>query len=213
MKKTVADQFVKILATTDVERNYGMAGDTLTCLTDTIRRQGKIEWLHTRHEEVAGLCGRGGGAFDRRAWRLRGQLWAWQPSPDQRSVRQPPLTAARTCGCSRAAQARWLLPPKPEMTLLAPDFDLGSAAQRGRGVRHRHGLRVRHQLERALAALWTGQGTTPLLRDFRHLRARGELFRRPAVRAATSRAVLLLVPHSHGCARHRALGVLDYGQQ
>lgn len=54
--KTVADQFAEILVAAGVKRIYGIAGDTLTGLTDTIRRQGKIEWLHIRHEEVAAFA-------------------------------------------------------------------------------------------------------------------------------------------------------------
>jgi hypothetical protein len=34
-----------------VERIYGIVGDTLNELTDAIRRQGKIEWVHAQHEE------------------------------------------------------------------------------------------------------------------------------------------------------------------
>src|ERR1700754_1759792 len=53
MAKTVADQFVETLAAAGVKRIYGIVGDSLNGLTDSIRRQGKIEWIHVRHEEVA----------------------------------------------------------------------------------------------------------------------------------------------------------------
>src|SRR3981189_2090363 len=53
--RTVADQFAAILAAAGVKRIYGIVGDSLNGLTDAIRRQGKIEWIHVRHEE--------GGAF------------------------------------------------------------------------------------------------------------------------------------------------------
>ena len=53
MAKTVADQFAEILAAAGVKRIYGIVGDSLNGLTDAIRRQGKIEWKHMRHEEVA----------------------------------------------------------------------------------------------------------------------------------------------------------------
>src|SRR5689334_24295107 len=53
---TVADQFVEILAIAGVKRIYGIVGDSLNGLTDAIRRQGKIEWVHVRHEEVAALA-------------------------------------------------------------------------------------------------------------------------------------------------------------
>src|ERR1700681_3594664 len=56
MTKTVADQFVETLAAVGVKRIYGIVGDSLNGLTDAIRRQGKIEWLHVRHEEVAAFA-------------------------------------------------------------------------------------------------------------------------------------------------------------
>jgi pyruvate dehydrogenase (quinone) len=54
--KTVADQFAQTLAAAGVERIYGIVGDSLNGLTDAIRRQGKIEWVHVRHEEVAAFA-------------------------------------------------------------------------------------------------------------------------------------------------------------
>ena len=56
MAKTVADQFAEILATAGVKRIYGLVGDSLNGLTDALRRQGKIEWIHVRHEEVAAFA-------------------------------------------------------------------------------------------------------------------------------------------------------------
>jgi pyruvate dehydrogenase (quinone) len=54
--KTVADQFAATLAAAGVKRIYGIVGDSLNGLTDAIRRQGQIEWLHVRHEEVAAFA-------------------------------------------------------------------------------------------------------------------------------------------------------------
>jgi hypothetical protein len=51
MAKTVADQFADILAAAGVKRIYGIVGDSLNGITDAIRRQGKIEWVHVRHED------------------------------------------------------------------------------------------------------------------------------------------------------------------
>jgi pyruvate dehydrogenase (quinone) len=56
MAKTVADQFAETLATAGVKRIYGVVGDSLNGLTDALRRQGKIEWVHVRHEEVAAFA-------------------------------------------------------------------------------------------------------------------------------------------------------------
>jgi pyruvate dehydrogenase (quinone) len=56
MAKTVADQFAEILAAAGVKRIYGIVGDSLNGITDAIRRLGKIEWVHVRHEEVAAFA-------------------------------------------------------------------------------------------------------------------------------------------------------------
>jgi pyruvate dehydrogenase (quinone) len=56
MAKTVADQFAETLAAAGVKRIYGVVGDSLNGLTDSIRSQGKIEWVHVRHEEVAAFA-------------------------------------------------------------------------------------------------------------------------------------------------------------
>ena len=56
MAKTVADQFVETLAAAGVKRIYGIVGDSLNGLTNALRRQGAIEWVHVRHEEVAAFA-------------------------------------------------------------------------------------------------------------------------------------------------------------
>jgi pyruvate dehydrogenase (quinone) len=54
--KTVADQFIERLAAVGVKRVYGIVGDSLNGLTDAIRRQARMEWVHVRHEEVAAFA-------------------------------------------------------------------------------------------------------------------------------------------------------------
>jgi pyruvate dehydrogenase (quinone) len=56
MAKTVADQFVATLAAAGVERIYGIVGDSLNAITDSIRREKNIDWMHVRHEEVAAFA-------------------------------------------------------------------------------------------------------------------------------------------------------------
>ncbi|SNB76576.1 pyruvate dehydrogenase (quinone) [Arboricoccus pini] len=56
MAQTVADQMVQTLAAIGVKRIYGIVGDSLNGFTDSLRRQGEIEWLHVRHEEVAAFA-------------------------------------------------------------------------------------------------------------------------------------------------------------
>jgi pyruvate dehydrogenase (quinone) len=54
--KNVAEQFAETLAAAGVKRIYGIVGDSLNGLTDAIRSQGRIDWLHIRHEEVAAFA-------------------------------------------------------------------------------------------------------------------------------------------------------------
>jgi pyruvate dehydrogenase (quinone) len=56
MPDTIADQFAATLAAAGVKRIYGIVGDSLNGLTDALRRQGKIEWIHVRNEEVAAFA-------------------------------------------------------------------------------------------------------------------------------------------------------------
>jgi pyruvate dehydrogenase (quinone) len=55
-KVTVADVIVETLAKLGVKRVYGVVGDSLNGITDSLRRKKTIEWIHTRHEEVAALA-------------------------------------------------------------------------------------------------------------------------------------------------------------
>lgn len=56
MAKMVAEIFIETLVNAGVKRVYGVCGDSLNGLTDTIRKNKKIEWLHVRHEEVAAFA-------------------------------------------------------------------------------------------------------------------------------------------------------------
>ena len=56
MSKTVADQFIDVLVAADVKRIYRVVGDSLNGLADAMRRNGKIDWVHVRHEEVAAFA-------------------------------------------------------------------------------------------------------------------------------------------------------------
>lgn len=55
-RMTVADLAVGILAEAGVERIYGMVGDSLNGLVDSLRRHGGIRWIPVRHEEVAAFA-------------------------------------------------------------------------------------------------------------------------------------------------------------
>src|ERR1700757_4749718 len=52
----VADVFIETLVKAGVKRVYGVAGDSLNGLTDTIRRAKGIDWVHVRHEESAAFA-------------------------------------------------------------------------------------------------------------------------------------------------------------
>jgi pyruvate dehydrogenase (quinone) len=56
MAQTVAEQLIATLASAGVRRIYGIAGDSLNAITDAVRREAAIDWLHVRHEEVAAFA-------------------------------------------------------------------------------------------------------------------------------------------------------------
>jgi pyruvate dehydrogenase (quinone) len=51
MARTVADVLWEMLANAGVKRCYGIVGDALNPVIDALRRNGKIEFIHVRHEE------------------------------------------------------------------------------------------------------------------------------------------------------------------
>lgn len=56
MAKKVAELFVEVLAAAGVKRIYGVAGDSLNGITDSVRVRTGIEWIGTRHEETAAFA-------------------------------------------------------------------------------------------------------------------------------------------------------------
>src|SRR6266566_2240819 len=56
MTKKVADLLVDVLAEAGVRRIYGVVGDSLNGITDSIRVKNNLEWIHVRHEEVAAFA-------------------------------------------------------------------------------------------------------------------------------------------------------------
>jgi pyruvate dehydrogenase (quinone) len=55
-KQTVADQLVEVLVQAGVRRIYGIVGDSLNSLSDAIRRNDEIEWVHVHNEEAAAFA-------------------------------------------------------------------------------------------------------------------------------------------------------------
>jgi pyruvate dehydrogenase (quinone) len=55
-KKNVAEVLVDVLVEAGVERIYGVAGDSLNGITDTLRQREQISWVGVRHEETAAFA-------------------------------------------------------------------------------------------------------------------------------------------------------------
>jgi pyruvate dehydrogenase (quinone) len=56
MGTTIADVLIDTLINAGVKRIYGIVGDSLNAVLDSVRRSGKIEWIGVRHEEVAAFA-------------------------------------------------------------------------------------------------------------------------------------------------------------
>ncbi|KGT94156.1 pyruvate dehydrogenase [Erwinia typographi] len=56
MKQTVAALVAKTLESAGIKRIWGVTGDSLNGLTDSLNKMGTIEWMPTRHEEVAAFA-------------------------------------------------------------------------------------------------------------------------------------------------------------
>jgi thiamine pyrophosphate-dependent acetolactate synthase large subunit-like protein len=56
MTRKVADQIAETLAAVGVERVYGVVGDSLNGITDSLRRHEKIGWVHMRNEEAGAFA-------------------------------------------------------------------------------------------------------------------------------------------------------------
>ena len=53
MKKNVSDQLVGVLVEAGIKRIYAITGDSLNHVNAAVHRNGKIKWIHVRHEETA----------------------------------------------------------------------------------------------------------------------------------------------------------------
>jgi pyruvate dehydrogenase (quinone) len=60
---TIADATLATLAACGVRRIYGLPGDSLNGLTDALRRNRDIAWVHVRHEEAAAFAAAGDAAL------------------------------------------------------------------------------------------------------------------------------------------------------
>lgn len=76
MAKRVADQLVEMLVEAGVKRVYGITGDSLNPVNDAIRNDGRLEWVHVRHEE-AGAYAASMDAELNGDWVLYGKFGTW----------------------------------------------------------------------------------------------------------------------------------------
>jgi pyruvate dehydrogenase (quinone) len=56
MARTIADHLAQTLTAAGVSNVWGVTGDSLNGLSDSLDRMGSIRWMHTRHEEVAAFA-------------------------------------------------------------------------------------------------------------------------------------------------------------
>jgi pyruvate dehydrogenase (quinone) len=56
MAKKVAELIIETLAEAGIRRVYGLSGDSLNGITDSIRRRKQVQWVHVRHEETAAFA-------------------------------------------------------------------------------------------------------------------------------------------------------------
>jgi len=89
-RKTVAAQLVDVLAEAGVRRIYGVAGDSLNGITDSIRKSKQLEWAHMRHEEVAAFAAGAGSPPHGQAGGVRRQLRSGNLHLIKRPLRVPP---------------------------------------------------------------------------------------------------------------------------
>lgn len=52
MSKNVSDILVETLVNAGVKRIYAVTGDSLNPVNDAVRRDGRLKWIHVRHEEA-----------------------------------------------------------------------------------------------------------------------------------------------------------------
>src|SRR5271167_4487372 len=53
---TIADQLIEVLREAGVDRIYGVVGDSLNPLVDSVRRADGIAWVHVRNEEAGAFA-------------------------------------------------------------------------------------------------------------------------------------------------------------
>ena len=90
-RKTVADVMWDMLAAAGVRRCYGIVGDALNPVIDALRRNGRVDFVHVRHEEAGvfaavadacltrspvAVCGTAGPGARARVWHSSAESYA-----------------------------------------------------------------------------------------------------------------------------------------
>jgi pyruvate dehydrogenase (quinone) len=101
-KKTVAHPLVETPVKAGVKHVFGVAGDSLNGITDTIRVTKEVEWLPMRHEEVGAFAAGAEAHLTGSLAVCAGSCGPGNP-PDQRGVFRKTL---RLCEMPRAFNAR-----------------------------------------------------------------------------------------------------------
>ncbi len=52
----IAEQIVDMLVKAGVKRIYAVTGDSLNKINDAVRKDGRIQWIHVRHEETGAFA-------------------------------------------------------------------------------------------------------------------------------------------------------------
>src|ERR1700744_4037083 len=56
MSQSIASSLVQHLVTAGVHRVHGVVGDSLNAIVEQIHKDGRIQWIHYRHEEAAAFA-------------------------------------------------------------------------------------------------------------------------------------------------------------
>lgn len=105
--KTVADQVVEMIADAGVKHLYAITGDSLNEVNDAVRRNGKIQWIHVRHEETGAFAAGAEAMLTRQLACCAGSSGPGHVHlinglyDDNRSNYSPVLAIASTCDSSQ----------------------------------------------------------------------------------------------------------------
>ena len=97
MSHRVADELVSRLVEAGVERIYGVVGDSLNPVTDALRLNGKLKWIHVRNEETAAFAAGAEAQLTGKLTACAGSCWPRNPPPYQRPLRRSPEQCPGDC--------------------------------------------------------------------------------------------------------------------